>query len=222
MEDFVASNKRLKFSVISGEVLGSSKYSKTHVHSSGGGGYVGNRGGHVSAPTVYSTTSTNQDIWIRDDQDNEVPIQLSGADIPLREGQRISMILAGYANSDSVYNVALVNHSVGRHWYLISDLDEYFRLSSLQNPIYVAILKAMFVGLLAGGIALIMDWGKDWAGGLAWIVGIATFFIVLVSRVKTKVKVKLKVKQYLENVIAEVYANKGNSNSSLSVSGSPA
>lgn len=118
MEALLVNNKKINFNKITGEVLRTNKYSTTQVRSSGGGGVVTQHGGYVSAPTVSSTSTIHHEIWIRDDSGVEIPIKLVGPDIPLREGQVISFITAWNNKSSTVRNVALVNHSAQKHWFL--------------------------------------------------------------------------------------------------------
>lgn len=82
--------KSVTLEAISGEVLEASKHSTTEIHSRGGGGYVSAKsGGYVSAPSVSSTSTTHQEIWLRTSEGTEVPVQLSGADAPVRAGQQV-------------------------------------------------------------------------------------------------------------------------------------
>ena len=118
MDSFKHKNKEIEFWQVTGEVLGQNKYSETHVSSSGGGGHVTQHGGHVSAPKVHSTTVTNHEFWIKTDDGTEESVQLSGYDIPLREGQRITLISAGVKGYDSGYFSILVNHNTSKHWFI--------------------------------------------------------------------------------------------------------
>ncbi|MCM2680716.1 hypothetical protein [Echinimonas agarilytica] len=118
MKNFKYKRKEVEFWSITGEILSQNKYSETHVHSSGGGGYVGKDGGHVSPPNVHSNTITNHEFWIKKSDGSEKSIQLSGHDIPLRPGQRITIISAGMKGKDSGYYSVLVNHHANEHWFL--------------------------------------------------------------------------------------------------------
>jgi len=144
MKDFQNKGKALKFWSITGEVLSQNKFSETHVSSSGGGGYVGKSGGHVSAPTVRSSTSINQEFWIKTDDGKEKSVQLYDQDIPIREGQKITLISGGLKGKDPGYKLVLVNHNSKEHW-LITKAQELN--SSLRA--YVMTGKSL---LIAGGI----------------------------------------------------------------------
>ena len=91
LESFKHNNKEIVFWEITGEVMSSNKHSETQVWSSGGGGYVGPQGGQVAAPTVQSRAITNHEFWLKTTDGKEKSIQLSDVDIPLREGQKITL-----------------------------------------------------------------------------------------------------------------------------------
>jgi len=133
MQDLILRNKTIKFWKVTGEVIGNQKYSETHVSSSGGGGFVSNSGGYVEAPSVNSTTILNQDFWIRTEDGQEIPIQLKDSDIPLRIGQKISVIYSRREESDSGWASTLVNHSANRYWHInnYEVLSEYLKVGIL-------------------------------------------------------------------------------------------
>ncbi len=116
MENFKYKGREVDITYFTGEVVGSDKYSETYVSSSGGGGYVGPNGGHVSAPTVSSTTVTCHEFWLRGEDGTEKSISLRGYDIPLRTGQKVTMVMAGDAKASTGRYTTLVNHSAQRHW----------------------------------------------------------------------------------------------------------
>jgi hypothetical protein len=119
MENFKYKDKIVEFSYVTGEVLGSEKFSETHVSSSGGryiGGGMGAPGGTYVPPTVSSTVSTNHEFWIKTKDGQEKAIKLRDVDIPLRVGQRITIISAGLGNN--AYYTMLVNHNAGDYSWI--------------------------------------------------------------------------------------------------------
>ncbi len=112
MESFKHGKKEVAFYTVTGEVLGNDKYSETHVSSSGGGGYVGQYGGHISAPQVSSRTTTNQEIWIKTESGSEKSIQLKGYDIPMRPGHKITVISAGNKDANPLNLRRYLCHNV--------------------------------------------------------------------------------------------------------------
>jgi hypothetical protein len=120
MQDFTFDDKTVEFTALTGEVVGSEKLSETHVSSSGGGGYVGAHGGHVSPPQIRSTSIINHEFWVRTDAGVERDVKLKGHDIPLRTGQRITLISATCKGGTSSRYSVLVNHSAQKQWFLSS------------------------------------------------------------------------------------------------------
>lgn len=140
----------LEFSSYTGEVLDSNKYSETHVYSSGGGGTVNSGSGYVDGPTVHSSSSTVHEFWIKESNGIEKAISVSGYDIPLRAGQKITVIYAGQKGL-SQYLWALVNHNAQKHWFLSKKGFEYLNritfLGFLKFVTYPVII--FFLAMLA-------------------------------------------------------------------------
>lgn len=120
LDDLVYQQKTIRFRILSGTVIGSQKYSETHVHSKGGGGSIGPNGGYVSAPTIYSTSHTRHELWLKDEGGQEYPFDLSGKNIPLREGQHVSLIFGRRADKNVEQLVELLNHNSNQRWELLS------------------------------------------------------------------------------------------------------
>jgi hypothetical protein len=91
MNQFAHGDVTVHFSHVSGTVLSSRKHSETHVTSTGGGGRAGRNGGYVEAPKVRSTVVTRHEFWIRKTDGTEQVFQFTDRNIPLREGQQVSM-----------------------------------------------------------------------------------------------------------------------------------
>lgn len=151
MENFRYKNRELEFWSVTGEVIGQNKYSETHISSSGGGGYINQHGGHISAPTISSSVVTNQEFWIRRANGVEKSVQLSGRDIPLRQGQVITLISAGLKGKDSGYYSILVNHNAKRHWF-INKADQLNRNLRFYQITGKCILLAIAIALLISQI----------------------------------------------------------------------
>ncbi|GEM_PF-6208170 len=95
IQTLLLGNERLDFKIDRGVVVGDKKWSDTHIYSSGGGGYVGPNGGYVSPPSVNSKIQQRHEAWFRMDGDNrEISMDLSGHNIPLREGNKVAFIQA--------------------------------------------------------------------------------------------------------------------------------
>ena len=195
MEEFVHKGKQIAFAGMTGEVVGSQKFSETKISSSGGGGYVGPEGGRISAPTIRSTSVTNHEIWIRAEDGVEHNVSLRGLDIPLREGQKVTLVATARKGAGVMMYCMLVNHSAGRHWY-INTAEEMNQAMRIEGPNGRALLVGglMCYGLLyaidsypsvisgfiaqAGqvlGYASVPDW-KVLAKGLAW--GVPVLYVI--------------------------------------------
>jgi hypothetical protein len=99
--------------------MSSSKWSETHVSSSGGGGYLHQGSGHVSAPTVSSTVKSKHEFWIQTADGHQIAVQLTDADFPLMPTQLITLVSAPSAQKpDEPRWVYVRNHSAKQSWIL--------------------------------------------------------------------------------------------------------
>lgn len=64
--------------------------------------------------SVSSQTTTNQDIWIKDNSGKEILVQLFDSDAAVREGQELSLFKIG---SEWIF---LINHTTSEGWRLCS------------------------------------------------------------------------------------------------------
>ena len=130
LESFNYKGKEIQFWEITGEVMSSSKHSETQVWSSGGGGSVGPQGGYVAAATVHSKAITNHEFWLLTADGKEKVIQLKDVDIPIREGQKITLIAAQEKDSETAYYSVLVNHNAEKYYIIQSaeKLNELFKI----------------------------------------------------------------------------------------------
>ena len=111
-------NNVLNFEVIEGGVVGEKKWAETHVYSSGGSGYVGPRGGYVNMPTVKNNVVTRHSFWIKENgTGKEIPVDLCGQDVPLREEQEVALVVAD--TGEHQYPVILVNYPAKQFHFLI-------------------------------------------------------------------------------------------------------
>ncbi|TVP92022.1 MAG: hypothetical protein EA348_02800 [Pseudomonadaceae bacterium] len=147
MDNFKYKDREVKTDYFTGEVINTSKHSETYVTSSGGGGYVGPDGGHVNAPQVSSSTVTCHEFWIRQDDGRERSVSLRGYDIPLRAGQRVTMVMASDARADYGHYTTLVNHTADRHWNLMDGADVNRKLALTPLNLMALVLLIFFSGL---------------------------------------------------------------------------
>lgn len=196
MEDFHHKKKRVNFWKLTGEVLGSDKRSETRVSSSGGGGSVINGVGYVSAPTIHSSTTEKHEVWLGLDDGSEHHLQLSGLGIPLRVGQRVTLIGATLDGKKS-RNSILINHNARKHWFInnVNALCQDYKISAGTG---MTIIYTLII-LLAG----------SWTGAYSLSMGIGSAFIFLMYRLyrfyKRQVALEAKFQSHLERLIQESY-----------------
>jgi len=141
---FEYKGREAEFSTLTGIVISSQRHSETHVTSSGGGGYVGSNGGYVSAPTVSSYAIDCHDFWLKTTSGEEVSVQLRGMNIPLREGQKVVMLLVKKPKHSAKY-AALINKTTNKYFILANakELTAWAHLYEYVNP-------AEFIGMVIG------------------------------------------------------------------------
>jgi hypothetical protein len=107
--------KTLKFASSWGEVAGTHKHAETRVQGGGGGG----TGGNTAPIHISSTVTVQQEFFLKTSGGGETPVKLSGADIPLRDGQSVTMVSVSRSEGNTVYWARLVNHAANQ-WYATS------------------------------------------------------------------------------------------------------
>lgn len=162
MNEIKCGSKVFEFKVVTGYILSDKKHSETKVWSSGGGGYVGRYGAFVEAPEVHSQAITCQEFWLASENGNEEYVQIQGADIPLREGQKVSIIYLSEKGKPDSYHVLLINHNANKYWFTKGIPANYlFHLSQdailLRGIIYyvlAVIVTCTFFGRDGFGISI--------------------------------------------------------------------
>lgn len=175
----VLNGKKVTFYVNSGEVLDTNKYSETHVSSSGGGGYVGRYGGHVDAPRVSSDVYVNQDVWIKEEDGSEIPVQFSDFNAPIRATNKIAIINAECNNM--VLPLRVINFSQRSRCYDAADgreMLEEFNLHKMTG------LSFLVLFLIIPALVLV---GSSFFGfGTAFFWGVIMGIFYLVVRIATR------------------------------------
>jgi hypothetical protein len=177
MESFQGEKETALFSDRTGTVISSTKRSETHVSSSGGGGYLDKGTGYVQPTTIRSTVVTRHEFWVRTDEGVDVPVQLTDVDIPLAEGQRISLVYGALGTGTTRWTrhprraahvstprmVQLINHSSQQSWTLHSATKE---IAGLMLAPVAAVSYA-----ICGGLALLMlIWSELWIAPAGYLV----------------------------------------------------
>jgi hypothetical protein len=185
MQIFKYQEKNIIFSVIQGVVLGQTKYTETHVSSSGGGGYVGKHGGKIEAPTIDSEIITKHEFWIKKSDGVEQCIKLTDCDIPVRTGQHVSVISAKLQDSNKKQFVALINHNAKRHW-MINTAEELNKQLGIETITGMSLMISIGIWFLLG-----MLFSSVIFGGLVAFITLATRAIMKTNKI-TEVNDNLK------------------------------
>jgi len=153
LEEVIIDGKTVQFLVIRGEVLSTDRNYETHVTATGGGGYVDKHGGDVAPPKITSHAIEKHEFWIKDATGVERSFWLHNAHIPLRPGQRVSVVLAHRTEDETSRVVAVVNHSA-ENWNRVSHIKQTSaELRLIKKPLHVpvgivgAILFAIGMGV---------------------------------------------------------------------------
>lgn len=161
----------IEFGSVWGEVVGCHKHAETRVYGGGGGGTNGNS----SPVSIGSRVTVVQEFFLKPhDGGPERAVALRGVDVPIRDGQAVTMVSAKVQGVEGYYWVRLVNHTAERSW-IISDsrdvvdgLGFYFKNRKGTDLLLWIIIIAPVVllgwaGLLWSFIALIVISTVNWS-----------------------------------------------------------
>ena len=129
---------------VSGVVADDQHSNSTRVYSSGGGGFVGPNGGHVSAPEVHSETTTRQSVWITDGASKDHQISLRNMSIPIRVGQRVTARFVMPVGAREWRLESFTNHSADLFYSWASENTPPINLMSTDRGSFLA--TTFFVG----------------------------------------------------------------------------
>ena len=168
MNNFICGRKTIEFSTVTGEVLDTQKHSETHISGGQTSGTIVGGTGFVSGSGVSSSVSTQHEIWIKTQDGLEKAIRLRNVDIPLRSGQRITLVLATTEGIDDRYYCMLCNHDAGKYWFIT-------RANRLKSQLGLVPTGKYFLitFLLAVGVFVFFD-------GIAVLINIEVWFLSLI------------------------------------------
>jgi len=81
---------------------------------------------------INSSTVVQQEFFLLADDGKEVAVQLTGHDIPVRDGNNITMI-GGEVSGKGGYWVRMINHDTGRYWDLANS--DVYRKWGMVSPL---------------------------------------------------------------------------------------
>ena len=132
----------------------------------GGSGYVHpTYGGSVSAPstTTRHTSEEVMTVFIREAGGSEFSVEFTDSCVPVRAGNRISVVFAGNSSVNRGYTAALVNHDTGQQG-VITEVGGWlvdrpsggegcglFLLALMLGPVAGFLLSFLLSPLLGGG-----------------------------------------------------------------------
>ena len=138
MDDFTAGRKPVRFQSWRGTLLGANKHSTTQVHSSGGQ--------NGQAVNISSSNTLHLQFFVRPHGGGpDVPVQVSNADVPVMDGQDVTVVAGFPGDKEKGDWLRVVNHNAQRVWPLADTL---------------ATIRPW---------GLVAPWG--WYGLAAWILG---------------------------------------------------
>jgi hypothetical protein len=167
------------FDSIDGVILSSQRFYKTQIQSSGGGGYISSDyGGYVSAPTIYSTINSRQEIFIKALNNKEQQIVIHNVELPLREGQEVSFLLV--QNDRYFCWVSAINRNTNTRTMIIEDTT-LMDLKILSAPLKIKKGAGLYIYL--GWVAYWIMFSKSSSAVnsniFSGLLGIAFMLVVL-------------------------------------------
>jgi hypothetical protein len=164
-----------------GKVANASKHLETRVHGSGGGGYTSQGSGTINPVTITSTTVVHDQIFIVDRDGRERALQLTGWNVPVREGNTVTAMWAIVDGEREGPYFAIINHSTGDRGLNDDVVKELARRCSgpfhirINNPVVGCLVLVALLALLA---ALFLLW---WPLGVALIGYFVYFELILLK-----------------------------------------
>ena len=185
-----------------GIVRGVGNWSETHVSSSssGGGGYVHNGTGHISAPrvTVSSTNTEVMRFFLEYADDDEDEVTIKGGGFAAREGQRVTVVRIG-SRPGWGYNVAYHNHNMGSTFAP----DNRLEWPLTKRPSRKMMLFAPIIGAILGAVVMLDLW---------WFFALGAFGWALYAYSKKNgeyQRLKAAVRQRVDELVVEAKAGHG-------------
>ncbi len=135
----------IEYSTVTGTVTSSKKFSETDVRV----GVSTYNDGTLADVYTSSNSYINHEIWLTTDTGKETSVKLHDGDIPLREGQRVTIICLDNKGISNTIPSVIINHNNGQWYKTMSDARACvaLRLCNYQKNInYEMTLK--FAGII--------------------------------------------------------------------------
>ncbi len=148
MEELKFNKTNIAFRSVTGTVLNSTKLIETHFSS--------------YDPGISSKAVTNHEFWIEKDDGTELSVRLKGIEIPLRQGQKITLISCRKKSKkpDSPWwYTSLINHSEKS----IRTINDAKGLNKLMN-VELVFLSAIIYAIISYVIAVLLAFSLGFMG----------------------------------------------------------
>lgn len=152
LQPFKFGKKESRIWSFTGRILGSSKRSETTVYHHSASSYVSPTTGTIqyTPSSTSSSTVVKQEFFVRDDEGKEVPYQLSGVDIPVHDGQAVTMISVEQVGGKWHWFARLVNLDTQRS-YTVTDVSPS-KLGLVRSR--GSVIKRTLLLVIGGGFIL--------------------------------------------------------------------
>lgn len=163
----IRSFAELDIFTMTGTVVGQQGRTSTHLSSEttthGGGGYLHQGSGFISAPTtrtsVSSSSTHHQRLFARKDDGEEFDVEFPDVQFGIREGHRVSVVCAGPKSTGRGHPMALVNHTTGNHQmfparvnWILSNRIKLYAVGAGSVLLILALIALSVSGSVTGGI----------------------------------------------------------------------
>lgn len=199
MENLNYEGKEFVFWGLTGEVLSSEKRTETTAYQTQGRVNTYGNNLDVTMPTTQFQSVLKHEFWIKKGDGTEEAIHLNGIDIPLRPGQKITMMYVA-EKGKSGYKSAFVNHSAGKFWF-INDAGDLVKHMNVFNYFGKSLLIALvtFFGL-AYSLAAIFMKNQDAVAIFALLVATGVFSYRIFAGFRRKLQFKKLLDTHLTSL----------------------
>lgn len=206
MKPFIYGNKKIEFGYDTGEVVGYDTIVKTHV--SGGGG------GNTNV-SISSHNEVIQKFFLKDANNHEDPYTLTNMEIPLHDGQKITMI-GGKVDGKEGRLARIVIHNANRFWYAEpgKQLAKNWGLIKERTLLYLAagFVAWLVIGSLSSVLFGVMSafglFGlAAFSAGLLWLIMFAGTVLFIIIKNKSNNKIVRKLDEHMDELARGVLSS---------------
>lgn len=146
---FALAGKTVELNGFDGLVFANQRWTESKTTWSGRGS-VNRETGELRLPDLVSSTTEQQEFWLRLDSGLDVQCRYTGRIIPVTQGQRVTVIAMSIGASAA--NMALVNHATG-NWHPLIELDRGVHAWLTSRPSWLGTFFIAAFGWLLIGVA---------------------------------------------------------------------